>query len=78
MVVTDFTLHITGRPNEYFVRLEILGEGNSVAGIAEKLQPILGNIRLSTEEVDADLAAGGSYVAQSMPTQAEVDAASIE
>jgi hypothetical protein len=68
MVVNDFTLHITGRPHDYGVRLEVLGEAESVDSIREMLRPILGNIRLTSSEVDADLAEGGSYEAHSLPT----------
>lgn len=68
MLVTDFTLRITGRPNQYVVHLEATGEADSVAAIREALRPLLGNLRLTNAEVDADLASIGSYEAHSMPT----------
>lgn len=78
MVVTDFTLHLTGRPNEYNVRVEVLGEAQSVDAICEALRPLLGNIRLTTSEVDAELAADGSYQVHSLPPQPQAEAATIE
>lgn len=78
MVVTDFTLHLTGRPNEYNVRLEVLGEAESVDAICEALRPLLGNIRLTTAEVDAELAADGSYQVHSLPPQPQEGVGAIE
>jgi hypothetical protein len=69
MLVTDFTLRITGRPSQYVVHLEATGEADSVAAIREILRPLLGNLRLTSAEVDADLASMGSYEAHSLPTQ---------
>jgi hypothetical protein len=68
MVVTDFTLQITVAPQNYHVQLQAFGEVDSIADLRERLRPILGNIRLTTVEVDADLADGGSYEARSLPT----------
>jgi hypothetical protein len=67
MVITQFNVRITGAPQNYHVQLEAFGEADSIAELRERLQPIVGNIRLTTAEVDADLAASGSYVARSLP-----------
>ena len=69
MIVSDFTLQISGRPGEYRVQLELLGDAESVASIREMLQPVLGNIRLTADEVNTDLNAGQIYVARSLPAQ---------
>ena len=74
MIVTDFNLQLTGRPNEYNVRLELLGEAESVDAICEALRPLVGNIRITTSEVDADLTADGSYQVHSLPPQPGVAA----
>ena len=68
MLVTDFSLRVTGRPNQYVVQLEATGEADSVAAIREVLRPLLGNLRLTSAEVDADLASLGQYEAHSLPT----------
>ncbi len=67
MTITDFTLTITGVPQSYHVQLQAAGDADSMADLRERLRPILGNIRLTSTEVDADLAASGSYVARSLP-----------
>lgn len=67
MTITDFTLTITGEPQNYRVQLQAAGETDSIAALRERLQSIVGNIRLTTDEVDADLAASGSYTARSLP-----------
>jgi hypothetical protein len=67
MVITEFVVRITGGPQNYHVRLEAFGESDSIADLSERLRSLLGNIRLSTAEVDADLASGGSYEARSLP-----------
>jgi hypothetical protein len=67
MVVTDFALQITGEPQNYHVQLQAFGEVDSIADLRERLRPLLGNIRLTSAEVDADLQADGSYQARSLP-----------
>lgn len=67
MTITDFTLTITGEPQNYRVQLHAAGDADSMADLRERLRPILGNIRLTSAEVDADLAASGSYTARSLP-----------
>jgi hypothetical protein len=71
MVITQFSVRITGSPQNYHVQLQAYGEADSIAELRERLQPIVGNIRLTTTEVDSDLAKSGSYVARSLPATTE-------
>jgi hypothetical protein len=73
MLVTDFSLRISGRPGQYVVQLQAGGEADSVAAIREVLRPLVGNLRLTTAEVDADLASIGSYEAHSLPTEGRLE-----
>jgi hypothetical protein len=67
MVVTDFALQITGEPQSYHIQLQAFGEIESIADLRERLRPLLGNIRLTSAEVDADLQSRGTYEARSLP-----------
>ena len=67
MLVTAFALRISGQPKQYVVQLQATGQADSVAAIREALQPLIGHIRLSEAEVDADLRSDGSYEAHSLP-----------
>ena len=67
MIVKQWELRITGRPKEYQVHLDATGEAESLAELREGLRGLLGNLRITSEEVDADLASSGSYSAHSLP-----------
>ena len=67
MIVKQWELRITGQPKEYQVHLNATGEAESLAELREGLRGLLGNLRITSEEVDADLAASGSYEAHSLP-----------
>lgn len=67
MVVKHWTLRITGQPMDYEVHLEADGTVESIADLRESLRSLLGNLRLTEQEVNADLAAGSSYEAHALP-----------
>lgn len=67
MLVKHWTLRITGLPMDYQFHLEADGTVESIPELRESLRSLLGNVRLTTEEVDADLSAGGVYEAHSLP-----------
>jgi len=67
MLIKQWVLRISGRPKEYQVYLEADGSAESLADLRESLHCLLGNLRITTEEVDSDLAATGSYEAHSLP-----------
>jgi hypothetical protein len=67
MIVKQWVLRITGRPKEYQIHLEASGEAESLDDLRESMRGLLGNLRITSEEVDADLAASGSYDAYSLP-----------
>ena len=74
MLVNHWTLRITGQPMDYQVHLEADGTVESMTDLRESLRSLLGNLRLTEEEVDADLTAGGSYEAHSLPPAPVADA----
>ncbi|MCI0360039.1 MAG: hypothetical protein L0211_16300 [Planctomycetaceae bacterium] len=59
MLVKNWTLRITGQPSEYHVHVECDGTVESIPDLHESLRCLLGNLRLTEEEVEADLAAVG-------------------
>lgn len=67
MLVKQWRLRITGQPKDYQIYLEAHGTAESVAELRENLRSLLGNVRITSEEVDTDLAASGSYEAHSLP-----------
>ena len=77
MLVTAFSLRITGQPKQYVVQLEATGQADSVSAIREALQPLLGHLRLTDAEVDADLRSDGYYEAHSLPPRGNVDDAAV-
>lgn len=68
MLTKQWALQITGQPKNYKVHLEVFGEVDSLSELRDSLRGLLGNIRLTTTEVDTDLATTGSYEARSMST----------
>ena len=67
MLVKHWTLRITGQPHDYQVHLEADGAIESIADLQESLRSLLGNVRMTATEVDADLVAGEAYEAYSLP-----------
>jgi hypothetical protein len=67
MLVKHWTLRITGQPMAYQIQLECDGTVESIPDLHESLRCLLGNLRLTPEEVNADLAADGYYEAHSLP-----------
>jgi|GEM_PF-5259609 hypothetical protein len=67
MLVKHWTLRITGQPMDYQIHLECDGTVESIPDLHESLRCLLGNLRLTAEEVNADLSAEGYYEAHSLP-----------
>lgn len=67
MIVKSWILRIGGEENNYRVQLEAAGEAESIDQICEALRGMLGNIRLTTAEVAAELEAGREFTACSLP-----------
>jgi hypothetical protein len=69
MIVKQWNMRITGQPKNYRVHLEMDGDADSLDNLRESLRGLLGNIRLTTGEVDNDLARSGAYDAYSLPAE---------
>jgi hypothetical protein len=67
MIVKTWNLRIGGGENNYQVHVEMTGEAESIDQVRESLRGLLGNIRLTTAEVAADLEAGREFAAHSLP-----------
>jgi hypothetical protein len=67
MIVKQWNMRITGQPKNYRVHLEMDGDADSLDNLRESLRGLLGNIRLTSAEVDIDLVNGESYDAHSLP-----------
>ena len=67
MIVKSWILRIGGEENNYRVQLEAAGEAESIDQVREALRGLLGNVRLTTAEVTAELDAGRLFEARSLP-----------
>jgi hypothetical protein len=67
MIVKAWNLRIAGGENNYQVHVEMTGEAESIDDVRESLRGLLGNVRLTTAEVAADLEAGREFAAHSLP-----------
>jgi hypothetical protein len=73
MIVKSWKLIIGGEENNYQVRLEAIAEAESIDQVRESLRGLLGNIRLTTAEVAADLEGGREYAASSLPVASDAE-----
>lgn len=73
MLVKTWNLRIGGGENNYEVHLELTAEAESIDQIREALRNLLGNVRLTTAEVTADLEAGRDFEARSLPVVSDAE-----